>query len=798
MKIQLVIFFQKEAHSAKSKTVRNITHNNQSYTSPADILTCFKSFYENLYSEEPVDSSLNSLFLSDLPQVDSSDNEYLKKKITKDEILTALKDMKPHKSPGSDGLSCSFYLKFFHILGDALCNVINLAFDKGELSDSQKLSYITLICKDETRSDEMKCYRPISLLNIDYKIISKVITQRLGNVLPNIIHLDQTCAVKGRTIFDNVHLLRSISDYIEQKNLSACFISLDQEKAFDRVSWSYLYDTLKAFGFDDDFLKWIKLLYTDISSSVIVNNFIAEPFSLKRGVRQGCSLSPLLYVICLEPFANKIRNLDEVKGLKLPGSNLEAKISAYADDSLAILTTDTSIKNYFHWVKLFNRVSGSKVNYDKSKGLFLGKWKTRSDHPFGISWVKSLKVLGYYFGNADLDEIWNKTFQKFDKTLSLWKARHLSLKGKSTVLNSLGLSKILYCSTATLIPKHYLTLFKRASFRFIWHSVYEPVARNTLYLSFVDGGLNVPNFELKCEALYLSHLQKLINNYDAKWTYFAKYWLGIQLRRFNPSLASNSFPHSDNIPPFYQVCISTFRKLLDLYPDISFSSIKTRDFYQRLLSENKIQPKCISVFPQLNFKNIWHNMYLNCIDPHARDVYWKVIHEVIYVNYFLFSKRITKENQCPLCKTQVETINHLFLECKFVNPLNKVVLSLIRQITNNQITFSELVFRFHFLPKLPKRITEICLILLTESRYVIWLNRNLVKHESKTTCWSSLLSQFLARIKLRILADKHLMDFYTFIDNWCIGDGVFCVIDLFTENITFHRQLDSNFYIKRT
>ena len=79
----------------------------------------------------------------------------------------------------------------------------------------------------------MKCYRPISLLNIDYKIISKVISQRLGTVLPRIIHLDQTCAVKGRPIFDNVHLLRNIVDYTERKDLSACFISLDQEKAFD-------------------------------------------------------------------------------------------------------------------------------------------------------------------------------------------------------------------------------------------------------------------------------------------------------------------------------------------------------------------------------------------------------------------------------------------------------------------------------------------------------------------------------------------------------------------------------------
>ena len=106
-------------------------------------------------------------------------------------------------------------------------------------------------------------------------------------VLPKIIHLDQTCAVKGRSIFDNIHLLRNIIDYVEQKNLSACFISLDQEKAFDRVSWSYLYDTLTAFGFDNYFLRWIKLLYTDISSSVIVNNFVSESFPIKRGVGKG-------------------------------------------------------------------------------------------------------------------------------------------------------------------------------------------------------------------------------------------------------------------------------------------------------------------------------------------------------------------------------------------------------------------------------------------------------------------------------------------------------------------------------
>ena len=173
----------------------------------------------------------------------------------------------------------------------------------------------------------MKCYRPISLLNIDYKIISKIITVRLGKVLPKIIGIDQTCSVKGRSIFDNLHLIRNIVDYVDQKNLAASFICLDQEKAFDRVSRSYMFDDLTAFGFNSNFIKWVKLLYNDISSSVIVNNHISQAFPIKRGVRQGCSLSMPLYVICFEPFAHKIRNSDDIKGINMPGTTSQVKLS---------------------------------------------------------------------------------------------------------------------------------------------------------------------------------------------------------------------------------------------------------------------------------------------------------------------------------------------------------------------------------------------------------------------------------------------------------------------------------------
>ena len=151
-------------------------------------------------------------------------------------------------------------------------------------------------------------------------------------------------------------------------------------------------------------------------------------------------MSPLLYDLCFEPFAHKIMNLDEIKGLKMPGINLEVKQAIYADGVTTILTTETSIFIFFHWLNLFCRISGSKVNYDKTFSMFLGKWKTRSDIPFGISWVDSHKILGYQFGpGCNMDEFCSKLFLKFDNTLNLWRKRHISLKGKSTVLNSLGL-----------------------------------------------------------------------------------------------------------------------------------------------------------------------------------------------------------------------------------------------------------------------------------------------------------------------------------------------------------------------
>ena len=195
--------------------------------------------------------------------------------------------------------------------------------------------------------------------------------------------VDQTCSIPERSIFDNVHLLRDIFDYVEQKDLQCAILSLDKVKAFDRVSHHYMFRVLSKFGFGPDFIEWVQLLYTDIKSSVLVNGFITLEIDVQRSVRQGCPLSMPLYVVQSEPFANRIRRDPEIKGLKI--GNVEIKVSEYADDANLVLTTEKSMKKALVICNLYTEASGAQLNLDKTYAIGLGRWK---DNQFKISGIR--------------------------------------------------------------------------------------------------------------------------------------------------------------------------------------------------------------------------------------------------------------------------------------------------------------------------------------------------------------------------------------------------------------------------
>jgi hypothetical protein len=301
-------FLQREKQLASSKHINILTKSDgTNAVSNAEIKEECLSFYTKLYRREEVDDSLNPFFFDELPCLSEESALRCEGSITIDECEKAIKQMSNFKTPGLDGLPKEFYAFAFKYIGKAFVRFLNRCCCEGLLPPSQRQGLITLICKDPANADTLKNWRPISLLNTDYKILSKVLTLRLRKIIVEIIHPDQTCSIPGRTIQDNVHLIRNLVEYTNDKNMPAAIISLDQSKAFDRVSHEYLFNVLRTFGFKSHFISLVKLLYTDVESRVLVNGYISNELPVQRSVRQGCSLSPLLYVLCIEPFAHRIR-----------------------------------------------------------------------------------------------------------------------------------------------------------------------------------------------------------------------------------------------------------------------------------------------------------------------------------------------------------------------------------------------------------------------------------------------------------------------------------------------------------
>src|SRR5271165_3478403 len=275
-------------------------------------------FYADLFTAEPVDQSFVNYFLHDVKRLTDELKFTCDGPITYHECIKAISAMKNGKSPGMDGLPKEFYHQFFSFFGAGYVEMLNNCYTGGLMSASMRRGAITLLCKDVTKADQINSWRPITLLNIDYKIMSKVLSNRLKVVLHANIHPDQTCSVPGRSIIDNLHLLRGITDYTGTKNIPAALISLDQAKAFDRVSHDYLFQVLHAFGFGQSFIDWIRLCYAGCSSQLIINGFLTDRFNITRSIRQGCSLSAMLYVLCIEPFAHWVRTDRHIVGLSLP------------------------------------------------------------------------------------------------------------------------------------------------------------------------------------------------------------------------------------------------------------------------------------------------------------------------------------------------------------------------------------------------------------------------------------------------------------------------------------------------
>ena len=221
-------------------------------------------------------------------------------------------------------------------------------------------------------------YRPITVLNTDYKVFTKAIVTRLTKVAPSLIHPDQVGFIRGRSIFDQIEQAMMTINYVRLKGINRAIVILDQEKAYDKITHLYLWRILKKFAFPVEMINMIKSLYRDTPMSIMINGVISDPFIVARGVRQGGPMSCILFNLSIEPLAANIWALG-IQEIEVPNLDKKIKVSLFANDTTVILTEYNSFTELTVTLDRWCEVSGAKFNIKKTEIIPIGSAEYRKE-----------------------------------------------------------------------------------------------------------------------------------------------------------------------------------------------------------------------------------------------------------------------------------------------------------------------------------------------------------------------------------------------------------------------------------
>ena len=530
-------FLNLEKQRSNSNTIYSILGDNGvTYKSPDNVLTFIQQHFENIYKEDinvannEHDVFINEFLINDEQIFINEDDELILNNIlTSQELLSALKKSNNKSAPGTDGLPCEIYKMFWKDIKDPLLACYNYSYQQGSLCDSQKLGIICLHHKGKGLSrDIISNWRPISLTNFDYKLIAKCMAIRLNSCLSKLVDKDQYAFIKGRQVSD---LLREIDDllsYGKNNFPDSMILSLDYAKAFDSISLSAIRKALLYFGFNGTFIKWIDILLHDRKSCVRNGGYFSDYFNMQRGVRQGCPISPLLFILTLELLARDIRRNKNIKGIQLKNGINAVKIKLYADDATLFLKDFFDFREVLSRIKLFSKFSGLCLNKHKSAGLIIGNTNYKNRIKEGIKFYNKLKVLGIVFSNecsaTDINENVDKKIDQLEKMCSLWGKRFLTFYGRITILKTFGLSLFIYIMQSIGISDEKLKRINTIMYRFIWNpraeegkKVTEKIRREIVNKSYENGGLNMIDIVKLQYSFLLKWGDKLLDTSQDKW-----------------------------------------------------------------------------------------------------------------------------------------------------------------------------------------------------------------------------------------------------------------------------------------
>ncbi|XP_071689558.1 uncharacterized protein [Rutidosis leptorrhynchoides] len=460
------------------------------------------NYFQNLFHETNGDRPV----IPNGPRIELTVEEanLLEVSFNEQEIWEAVKGCDGSKAPGPDDFNFKFLKKYWNLIKRDLLVAIEWFWEKGEISNGCNASFMTLIpkCIDLT---ELGDYRSISLINSYYKVIAKLLANRIRRVLPRLIGIEQSAFLSERSILDGILVLNESVCDLKRSRARSFIFKADFAKAFDSVNWNFLLSMLSRMGFGAKWVKWIESCLKSASISILVNGSPTEEFKLQRGIRQGDPLSPFLFIIAserLNVLAQEARVKGLMSGVKVGKDKIPLTHFQYADDTIFI--GEWSKRNIFNCIKLllcFEDVSGLKINFEKS--CLYGINVVTDEIELMAKQLKcsSGKLPFTYLGvpvgaKMNKSKDWDPVIKKFHKRFLDWKSRTVSFGGRLTLIKSVLNS----------LPASILHLLEGLRHIFFWDGSGEGnkmswVKWNDILLPYGEGGLNIGSLKAKNWAL---------------------------------------------------------------------------------------------------------------------------------------------------------------------------------------------------------------------------------------------------------------------------------------------------------
>ena len=536
-------FLALEKHNGVQNTVFNIKDKfGEIKTMGKDIVAVFADHFSHVYAnnveedniQNNMEEFLNNVNLKSLTNIEK-DN--LEKEITVEELYSALKTLNKSASPGIDGFCIEFYLIFFDEIKLCLLDFYEACFQQGKLSKNSQQGLITLLHKGKgLNRNEVSNWRPITLSNVDYKIIAKLLANRLKGVISNLVGHQQQGFIKGRNISNIIRGIDDVIEYEKNSKLKDFLFIIDFKQAFDKINTTYICLVFEKFGFGENFIWWLKTLFDNRYSCVKNGGHLSDFFPVESGVKQGCPIAPLLFVLAAEILAQNIIQDDNIKGVKYPGSSAHLKIQRFADDTSFFCKSIIDIREILSRLKAFSIFSGLVINIKKCAIMPLGiNSFLLNDLIENIKLTNEAKIVGIIFKKdkcaSEIEENWKGRIEKIKTLIKGWMKRKLTVIGKIQVIKTFLLSQFVFILQSLAVPRAVLDDINSILYRFIWRKDnidkrgWERVSRKILSNEKEKGGLRMINMHEFQNSFLLTWAKSLFSNETQDWKLFPNHSL---------------------------------------------------------------------------------------------------------------------------------------------------------------------------------------------------------------------------------------------------------------------------------